>query len=352
MLEQSFNIHDIVSFKLINHLSRGGLMQKFNPEYSYFEVDNTNDPDFLIHIGDYTPDMKGILQHDNRYYIKKNFFYTEEFYNKSCSWNILINDIEESCSQIFLDGQINGFRNLFKYSVLKNIFVRPMITQHLIRNNAALIHSCAASYNGKGFLFAGRPGVFKTSIILDLIRKYGAEFIGEENSVIKDGYVYSFPLNIKSLEYKINHFKDEKPSGKIQKAKLAKYVLNNRNETKIAIAKPCKIGSVAYIKKGKEFSIKEDSLDNLMSDFIENEILEIGIPPTHTFTGIENNYYYQYLKSYNSVISDSTLKNLWNNLTDIIKKSYRNAKIYSIIVPPNYDENISENIVKEIINNG
>ena len=351
MFEESFNIHDIISFKLINNLTRSNFLQNFNPEYDYFKIDNIDDPNFIINITRRFPDINNTCLFNNKYHIKKNFFYTEEFYNTSCSWKILLCDMEESCSKIFLYGKIKGFRKLVRYSVLKNIFVRPLIMQHLIKNNAALIHSSAAGFNDKGFLFAGRPGVFKTSIILDLIRVYGAKYIGEENSLIKDDCVYSFPLNIKSLEYKIDHFQNETPSGKIQKIKLAKHILFNGDITKVSIAKPCKIAAVAYLKKGKEFSINEASLDDLMSDFIENEKLEIGIPPTHSLTGIENNYYNFYLEAYNSAIPDSTLKSLWNNLSSIIKSSYRNAKIYSINVPPVYNKSICKKIVKEIINN-
>ena len=214
-----------------------------------------------------------------------------------------------------------------------------------------MIHSSAVSFDGKAFLFVGRPGVFKTSIVMEFIRNYGAEYLCEENTIISDGMAYPFPLNIKSFEYKMKCFESENPINKFQKLQLIKHVLYGKRLNNIPISKPCKIAAVFLLKKDDSFSITKTELNgNILADFLDNEKLEIGVTPTHMLSGVKENHFDEYINAYTAVVNKSWLRNVWVKLDNIIGDSYRDASIFSVSVPANFNENICRDLFAEIAN--
>lgn len=345
---ESYNIHDLCSFKLINNLRFGGFFPDRNFEYQHFKVDSVDGPSFVINVGKFKPFTKDLISINDKYFVKDNYLFLKDS-NGKCAWNIQIKDFDDSQNKIDISASFTGFRKFIKYLAVKNIFVRSLISLHLISRNSALIHSSAVSVNNKAFLFVGRPGVFKTSIVMDFVRNYGAQYLGEENTIINNGMAYPFPLNIKSLEYKMKYFTNENPTNKFQKLQLIKHVFFGKRLNNIPISKPCKIAGVFLIKKGKEFSLKKTGLKkNILAEFLENENSEISLTPTHMLSGVKENYFNEYLNAYTTVDNKSWLNNVWMDLGNIISDCYKNAKIFSVTVPTKFDNNICKGLFKEI----
>jgi len=311
-------------------------------------VNNVYEPDFVIKYGEFKPYTEGSIFIDDKYFIKEGYLFLKDRYGK-CSWDIQIKNFELPKKKVNINATYKGFRKCIKYSSMKNIFVRSLISLHLISRNSALIHASAVCSDGKAFLFVGMPGVFKTSIVMEFIRNYGCEYLGEENTVIKDGVAYPFPLNIKSFEYKLKYFDNENPSSKFQKLQLIKHVLYGKNLNNVPISKPYKIAEVFLLKKGDSFSITKTELnDNILADFLKNEKMEIGVTPTHMLSGVKENHFGEYINAYTAVVKKSWLSDIWVNLENIIVDSYRNASIFSVSVPANFNKNICRALFAEI----
>lgn len=347
MHTEYFNIHDMLTFELRNHLNDGGYLKDINPEYDYFKVQKITKPDFVINIKRFI-NREGCKVVDGKYYVKNDYFYVADsvgLYNWELEiegWNTRQTNVNAYCDFV-------GVRKWIKYSAIKNVFVRPLIFLHLIKNGSALIHSGAVSHNDKGYLFVGRPGVFKTSIVMDLIRRHDAKFLGEENTLIKDGLAYPFPFNLKSFSYKIRKFDNENPSGRYQKLQLACNVLLGRELDNVPLSRPCKIHAVFWLEKNDEFSIDRIDFDKeARKNFTRNEKAEIGLAPTHTFSGISKNCFDEYLSAYSSCYPGSFVNNMWMKLDRIISKSYKNVPIFSVKVPQEYHRHFCEKIIKEI----
>ena len=348
MRTESYNIHNMCSFKLINNLRFGGFLSDRNFEYQYFRVDDVYEPDFVIKIREFKPSIEDAVSIGDKYFIKDDYLFLKDRDGK-CTWDIQIKDFTGPKNKIDINAAFKGFRQCIKYSALKNIFVRSLISLHQISRNSALIHSSAVSFDGKAFLFVGRPGVFKTSIVMEFIRNYGAEYLGEENTIIRDGMAYPFPLNIKSFEYKLKHFDNENPSNKFQKLQLIKHVLHGKSLNNVPISKPCKIAGVFLLKKDDSFSITKTELNgNILADFLENEKLEIGATPTHMLSGVKENHFDEYINAYTAVVNKSWLKNVWVKLEKIISNSYKNTGIFSVNVPALFNKNICRELFAEI----
>ena len=349
MRRESYSIHNLCSFKLINNLRFGGFLTDRNFEYQHFRVDDVYEPGFVIRVGEFKPSTEDVVSIDDKYFVKDGYLFLKDSYGK-CAWDIQIKDFDGSQNKIDISASFSGFRKFIKYSAVKNIFVRSLIFLYLISRNSALIHSSAVSFDDKAFLFVGRPGVFKTSIVMEFIRNYGAQYLGEENTIIKEGVAYPFPLNIKSFEYKLKHFDNENPSNKFQKFQLIKHVLYGKSLKSVLISKPCKIAGVFLLKKDDSFSITKTELNgNILADFLENEKLEIGVTPTHMLSGVKENHFDEYINAYTAVLNKSWLRNIWVDLENIISDSYKNAGIFSVNVPANFNKNICSDLFTEII---
>ena len=216
-----------------------------------------------------------------------------------------------------------------------------------MKTDSALVHSAAFRLNNKSVILAGRPGVFKTSILMDAIRDYNASFIGEENCLIHNGSVFPFPLNIDSISYKINNYKDENPSGKLQKLQLGMHLIKNSSKMdshSIVIPAPSKIDVVYYLTKGEKFNLEEVSYENILPSLIENEELELSIPPTHTLSGIKYNYFKEIMME----INDNYIDNFKSDLARIFSENLKESRCFRITSPEKYDLSITNEIIRSI----
>jgi len=350
MEAESYDIHNFCSFKLINSLRLGGFLASRNIEYEHFRTGNISKPHFVIRVHDLNRIKENSDFADDEYLIIKDRFSAKNG-SGSCMWVIKIRGLDDFVNVIDLYGHVSGLRKLFKYTALKNIFVRSLISLHLIKCGCALVHSSAVSVGEKAFLFVGRPGVFKTSLAMEFIRKYGAEYLGEENSIIRKGIAYPFPLNIKSFEYKLKWFRNEKPRSKQEKLCLIRYVLCDKSRNKVPISKPCKIEGVFFLKSGDRFSIRKAELNKeMLIDLVKNEKLEIGLTPTHMLSSVKKNFFDRYISAYGSVFKESFVGEMWMYLEQIFVDSFSNALLFYVSMPRDFNSSISKDLYGAMVN--
>ena len=87
---------------------------------------------------------------------------------------------------------------------------------------------------------------------------------------------------------------------------------------------------------------------NILAAFLDNEKLEIGMTPTHMLSGVKENHFDEYIKAYTTVVNKSWIKNVWVDLGKIIRDSYKNAEVFSVNVPANFNNNICRELFVEI----
>ncbi len=314
---ENYNIHDIIKFQIVND-GIHDLLKKSNPEYEYFKCKNEIEPDFKVTVS------RNIGQTDYNDCIK------HVFRKKYAKWEVEIKGYASGFINIILNPQLSGIRNIIKYSALKNVYIRSLLYYMLLDRKATLMHASGINIDGKSYLFVGRPGVFKTSILMDIMKSYNASFLGEENVLIKNGQVYSFPLNIRSLHYKLKNYKNEQHPSLLHKLFLG-VSLFQRNITEMAISYPCPINKVFYLEKGNAFKCEKNNLKDLIEKFIDNEMQEITTPPTHALSGITDNYFVDYLTDIGK------MSFLENNLHNLFLNEMSDADIYSVTMPAKYD---------------
>jgi len=158
---ESYNVHDIIKFNLINKMRCGGILKGINTEYDYFKTNVLIDaPDFSINIYDYNS-----LFYKSKIKISK-FIKSGDYYFHSD-----LDDEQKLIDTLRVRYNLKGIRNFIGYTTLKNIFVRSLLSLHLINRNCTLVHGGGVSHKGEASIFVGRPGVFKTTIVMNTRKK-------------------------------------------------------------------------------------------------------------------------------------------------------------------------------------
>lgn len=321
MFEENYDLYGLVSFKLVKNSKGFDLLKRTNLEYEYFKAKQTINPDFVI-----------IVDGKDK--------------------NVKIHRLESKGTIVNFNAKLSGLRRLIPYSALRNLYVRPLLFLKLIRKKACLIHASGVALNNRAYLFIGKAGSFKTSILTELIKNHNAQYIGEENVVLYKHKAYPFPLNIRSFSYKLKHFIDENPKSTMQKIMLGMNVFFGNSTYKVQISRPCPVRGVVILSKGKRFSIKKASLSpTIMKTIVKDEKEEISIPPTHTLSGIKKNDFGSRLEYYIKTTPLSELSTLWENFEGIVRDSLKKACVFTVTMPPDFEPYICESIMKEVMRN-
>jgi len=132
---------------------------------------------------------------------------------------------------------ISGLFEEFLQSHTIPYFIHYILESERSKKGKATIHAAAVSKNGKGILILGKQGSGKTSITLELCRKYGYSLVGNDLVLVglqRDlGYLYG---GTKIFRLRVTTIKDYNKD-------LKKFFKPNNNDewTQIALIEPDKI---------------------------------------------------------------------------------------------------------------
>ncbi len=136
---------------------------------------------------------------------------------------------------------ISGLFKEFSQSHTLPYFIHYILERERAKKGRATVHAAAVSKNGKGILILGKQGSGKTSITLELCKKYGYSLVGNDlvlAGLQKDaGYLYG---GTKIFRVRATTIKDYNKD-------LEKFFKTNSNDewTRIAIIRPSEIRVVA-----------------------------------------------------------------------------------------------------------
>ena len=183
-ITEHYSIHDIVKFQI--RKEKRGLFWNINPEYEYFKVDKVDDPDIIVNVGKFTPSLDGAYIVDGKYFVKENYvFHRGEYYD------VEITGLEmEEPFVVNIFPKPKGIRKLWPILGVQNIFLRPLIEIKSVSKGFLILHAAGISDGKHGYVFAGRGGSGKTTLIMNLIRQ-GYRYLGEERVMIRSNIVYS-----------------------------------------------------------------------------------------------------------------------------------------------------------------
>lgn len=310
-------------------------------KFSFFQVDNVNDPDIVLRIGRFKPLNHGCQLVEQKYHVKENYLYCKDSDGLS-RWEVEINGFEEGRTEI----NFNGGRIDPMYILLPNLWaqdvVKPMLEYKLAQKSHSFIHGGAVSKDSKVYIFAGRSGATKTSLIMDLVRKGNFDYLADERLILGKGKVLCFPMSLFVFDYTLNHCSTEY-LGLTDYIRLFGRVIGTRHRFDIPIRKTARPRALFIIeKKGiSSANITELVLDHGIAKLVANNKLDLSIP----IPAAVSSHFLSYMIAYSFVFPRSNFADYWDSLTNQLEAILKNIPIYLLTIPIQYDKGVFEAVV-------
>ncbi len=348
----SYNIHNIIKIEL-NRTKPFELLRDLNLRYSYFEVEHVNNPDIILNLGPFKPHNENCVVIDHKYYIKNNYFYCKDS-EKNAKWEIEIFGIDKGKMFVNFNERIFGIRRFLAPNIVSQHFLlRTLMEWKLFQKGALMLHAGAVEKDGKAYLFTGRGGAFKTTLIMDLIREKIVNFIGDEYVIIYKGKILSFPVVLQEFLFRFEKLPTEKLRKERYFRDLLSWFFYLRKHSKkeyyknpiIKISNHAKLNSIFFVKRGKKLSLEKVnySTEHVARKMILNAKLE-GIIEGLAGLVIQRGPF-KYLLAYSQIFPKSNVAEYWNKLKDNYKKVFKNITCYSVSMPLEYNKKVLKKIL-------
>ncbi|MFC1952569.1 hypothetical protein ACFLWR_00360 [Chloroflexota bacterium] len=323
-----YNIHDLVTVEVIG---AGRFDRSNNLRYAFFETEKEDTPDIVLRLGRFRPSNQGCQVVSHKYHIKENYFYCRDSDGKAI-WEVEIFGIESGRTEVNFNGTRFDSTGIILPSYWAQDIVKPLIEFKLLSKNHFLIHGGAVANDSKAYLLAGRTGIFKTTLIMDFVRKAGFSYLGDERVIIGEGKALCFPMSLFLFDYLYKHSPTEDLSF-VKKLHLVNKILFQEKDYSAPVTNTAKLKTLFIVDKKdrKNISIAELSPEQGISKLVANNALEMTVAaPTSQFL--------QYIMAYSFVFPRSKPATYWNDFGRGIEQVLPGIPIYQIEVPLKYTQ--------------
>jgi len=345
MWELNYNIHDLLTVKIC---SVGKKDLTANLRYSYFAKSGcVDEPDIVLNIGPFKSSNDGAEIIAHRYFVKENYFYCKETGN-GAKWEIEIFGFEKGNTVINFFGRYHGIRGILFPSFMAQEFLLPIIEHKLARKNYFLMHGGAACKNNMGFVLKGRPGVWKTTLLMDFLRTDKYQFLGDDRVILKeDGSVLSFPTSLFLFSYTLINSRTEERDISDNLKLLFHVIVENTGKFLFNPIASCNhINKILFVSRetNQNIKIKSISPQEGLQKLIINNMAEYVESTKKSPIG----QYYNYVQVYSLIFPNNDLLNHYHRMCDGLKKIVTEIPMHEIILPYRYDQTTLDTLIKQI----
>ena len=179
----NYNIHNVLKISLERE-KKFDLMKGLDLEMSFFRVnEKIENPDILVKLGKFKASNEDCYVVDNKYYVKNNYFYWRDSAD-GLNWEIEIFGFEKGKSEINYNYKNFGINNLISKFNFETLFLRPLIYSKMKEKKYFMVHGGSITFKSHSFLLLGSGGSYKTSIIMDLLRRPGFKYLGDDWAIV------------------------------------------------------------------------------------------------------------------------------------------------------------------------
>jgi hypothetical protein len=328
----NYNIHNKLKIQ-VRQEEGFHLFDGQNDELNYFRVDDIDKPDITLNIRKFIPSNDGCCTVDNTYYVKKNYFYCRDL-NNSIKWEVEINGFEEGDQNINLHYTTTSPKAMLFNSVYKGFALRPLIYKKLSEKGSFMIHAAGIVKDGDAYIFPGRGGSFKTSIVANFV-KYGRyQFLGDDRVILDKNKVLNFPTFLPIVNYIYNH-KENEHLNIFDKLIIMNSTLSNFN---MPLIESGNLKTMFFLIRGNDDELNIHDLDNKTA--IDKLITSIEMETNDQFESCNIFPYYKYVQIYSYIFPDGALSRYKGDLKRSLVSLLSDVKKYEIRVPYKYNNNI------------
>ncbi len=337
MWSNYYNIHDLLNIQIIGQ-------NRFKPgndlKFNFFKNVQFINPDIVLKTGQFSPDNTNCQVVGGKYHIKENYIYYQESCGKA-NWEVEIFGFEEGKTEINFNGKWMSPSGMMLPSFWAQDILKPIIEYKLANKEFFLIHAGSVCTDSCAYIFAGRGGAGKTSLIMDFIRKDGFDFIGDERIIISKEKVLCFPMSLFAFDYAVRHLNTEDYTH-IDKVRLWRKLLINGYESNISITREAKPASLFMIERKKSVNANtiELSLEEAITKLVVNNKLDLAGPSPVL---VSSNFLHCMI-AYSFVFPNSGIATYWDRLWKGLEDALGDVPKYLLELPLRYDKSTFENV--------
>lgn len=328
---EDYNIHNIARIQI--ETDNRNILKWLNYPLDYFRTsDHICNPDISVYIGEFKSKNFRCDIVENNYHFTNNYMHIIN--NESeMKWEAEIIGIENSPIRINFNGRIKNLKQLLAPDVLvQDQILIPMIELFMERRDIYFGHGGGFVHNNNGILLFGRCGSFKTSILMQAVRK-GFKILGDEKLLldINDGRAFCFPIWRKNFEYCIGNKQNERLNF-YDRIRLAIPLLINEQDIEVWQQSSTLVKKIFLLKKRR--GISDIRIDKISIDVAIQEI--ISDKKADLYDSSIFNAYRRFpfiMDAYCLSNPRSILGNHWSRLSEKLKNAFRSLLIYEIEIP-------------------
>ncbi len=338
-----YNIHDLVYIR-INSRTRNQILEDIQNPFRYFKSPKLPQHDIVLNIGDFIPDRGNCDVINHKIYLRENYLFCEEKI-KNIRYRCEIIGLEQGKLTLNVWVQPKTVKQkLFPNLVAQNVFLRPLIDYVLLKKGVISVHAAAFSKHDNAVVFAGRGGAHKTTIAMDMIRREGYRFLGDDRVLLDDtGRVYAFPTFVDLFTFRLRKMALEN-FRKLDKLRYFYYRKSLENDWSY-IANQAKVKAVFSIVKhtGSAVAEKRIAREDIIKKLILSQRLENMSSPG--VLNIDAGRFYEYLVSYAYRFPESTPASYWRKYETVVSRAMDRDEYVEIDIPEKYGDHIFKKLV-------
>ena len=343
MAERYYNIHDIVKFKIVNTNHFKWRFSNIYVAYKNFETERMDNLDFIVYLGKFTPSHQNCYIINNKYYVKKDYFYCKRDSYKFGKWEFEMSGFENGITTVRVSSNFIG------YMFMSGFIIEFLIQYKLNEKGYPIVHASCVSRNNRGFLFSARSGGGKTTIAMNLVEK-GFNILGDNFVILHQGDVLSYFSLLNIFTYNLAPIVKRNFGTKnkvilglkelFYKATLG-YIkiftkVNPKEIFPELTVEETKLNTVFLLLPGRGMKIEKISKGELINHLVMNQKLD-------TLSFLE------YISEYSYVLPESKLATHWKRYEENLKANLPdNIPFYKVEVPQKYDKKVFEKILEVI----
>ncbi|MCX7998340.1 MAG: hypothetical protein N3A69_05225 [Leptospiraceae bacterium] len=348
---QQYDIHGLLSLQI--KTEKKDILKGFG--LNYFLTEKIKYPtDIFVSLGDFEPKLDECRIYEENFFVRDNFIYGRGSSPKTV-WALQIEDLEKFPATVKINIKSVNSRYMLSPSLcLINILI-PLIELKLFYNKfhkkSILLHSGAVAKDGNGYLLSGRGGSFKTSIVMDLVRK-GYEYLGDDRVIIETERIYSFPTHLPIFNFLLERGGNEELDmfSKLRLGTRLLFLKEKKIKYNFKIAQESKLDGLIFLNPSKKpWNVRELDKKTAARKMVLNIILEnfeIG-----KILGLEISPMFECFEIYKAAYPKSKIYNFYQDVRTELERIFSRIPSYEVTIPLTYQTKTSE-FVKKIIEKG
>lgn len=340
-MEKYYNIHDIVTFKIMGNVGLLDRLLSWDAELRGFESTKITKPDFTVYFGKFTPNNQDCYFLDEKYYIKEDYLYCKDSY-RYLKWELEMSGFERGNMEVRLNCNLPG-----------KVFASDLIINHLIwlklnEKGYPIAHGSSVSKDGKAYIFAGQGASGKSSIALNLLES-GFKLLGDHFVILNNGYAMSFPSPLHIMGFNVTPSVKENMSSKHKVffySNALLYKLAGRGTaTKInvksifpsSLEDKAKLHSMFLLIPKEKIKSERMGRDDMIKHLVMNQKLE-SLPS-----------FIKYMVEYSYLFPQSNMATYWEHYEENLRRAIPpGIEIYKLEVPKKYDAETLNGILQKV----